>query len=256
MRQRRADVVERLGGEHLVEIVDDGEAIRLIDPVRDYLRCRGKNDLKGWHARLLAACRRRCGGRLWQRILEWYRRDEGGRRFMHHLKGCNGELLHGSLGAITTLHLDQITIGLSAIDQDLEHLAKALKVNTSLTKLNLFGNSIGDEGAMHLTNALKVNTSLTKLNLNANSIGAEGAKHLAEAHKLNTSLTTLGLSSNDIGDEGAEASREGPQAEHEPHHALPPRQPDRRRGRCLHLAEARKPQRKISVGGELHRTAS
>ena len=34
--------VERLGGEHLVEIVDDGEAIRLIDPVRDYLRCRGK----------------------------------------------------------------------------------------------------------------------------------------------------------------------------------------------------------------------
>merc|ERR1711939_196428 len=49
--------VERLGGEHLVEIVDDGEAIRLIDPVRDYLRCRGKSDLKGWHARLLAACR-------------------------------------------------------------------------------------------------------------------------------------------------------------------------------------------------------
>ena len=51
------EVVERLGGEHLVELVDDGARIRLLDPVRDYLRCRGKSALEGWHAQLLGACR-------------------------------------------------------------------------------------------------------------------------------------------------------------------------------------------------------
>ena len=51
------EVVERLGGEHLVELVADGARIRLLDPVRDYLRCRGKSALEGWHARLLGACR-------------------------------------------------------------------------------------------------------------------------------------------------------------------------------------------------------
>ena len=42
------EVVERLGGEHLVELVADGARIRLLDPVRDYLRCRGKSALRGW----------------------------------------------------------------------------------------------------------------------------------------------------------------------------------------------------------------
>ena len=42
------EVVERLGGEHLVELVADGARIRLLDPVRDYLRCRGKSALEGW----------------------------------------------------------------------------------------------------------------------------------------------------------------------------------------------------------------
>ena len=51
------EVVERLGGEHLVELVADGARIRLLDPVRDYLRCRGKSALEGWHAQLLGACR-------------------------------------------------------------------------------------------------------------------------------------------------------------------------------------------------------
>ena len=47
------------------------------------------------------------------------------------------------------------------------------------------GNSIGDEGAEYLAEALKVNNSVTEINLNHNSIGSEGAKHLAEALKVN-----------------------------------------------------------------------
>ena len=42
------EVVERLGAEHLLELVADGARIRLLDPVRDYLRCRGKSALRGW----------------------------------------------------------------------------------------------------------------------------------------------------------------------------------------------------------------
>ena len=69
----------------------------------------------------------------------------------------------------------------------------ALKVNTSLTSLNLDGNSIGDEGANSLSEALRVNTSLTSLDLRDNSIGDEGAHSLSEALRVNTSLTSLDL---------------------------------------------------------------
>ena len=47
------EIVERLGGEHLVVLVAGGARIRLLDPVRDYLRCRGKSALEGWHTHLL-----------------------------------------------------------------------------------------------------------------------------------------------------------------------------------------------------------
>ena len=41
------------------------------------------------------------------------------------------------------------------------HLAEALKNNTTLVTLILFGNSIEEEGAKHLAGALKVNHKLT-----------------------------------------------------------------------------------------------
>ena len=108
------EVVERLGGEHLVELVADGARIRLLDPVRDYLRCRGKSALEGWHARLLGACPREVG--LLATPLRARRREVGlaagsgywddhvgGRHFMHHFNGCKGKLGEGSLGAIERL---------------------------------------------------------------------------------------------------------------------------------------------------------
>ena len=94
------EVVERLGGEHLVELVADGARVRLLDPVRDYLRCRGKSALEGWHARLLGACPREVG--LAAGSGYWDGRV-GGRHFMHHFNGCKGKLGEGSLGAIERL---------------------------------------------------------------------------------------------------------------------------------------------------------
>ena len=82
-------------------------------------------------------------------------------------------------------------------------LAHALRVNTSLSSLDLHGNTIGDEGANSLAQALRVNTSLSSLDLDSNFIRNEGANSLAQALRVNTSLSSLDLSQNYIGNEGA-----------------------------------------------------
>jgi hypothetical protein len=97
---------------------------------------------------------------------------------------------------------------------DAKILAEELKVNTSLTKLNLGTraifffykkNCIGDLGAGAFAAALCANTTLTTLGLCSNGIGDDGTRSLAEALRVNTSLTTLDLSLNLMGAEGAES---------------------------------------------------
>jgi len=126
-----------LGGEHLVELVADGARIRLLDPVRDYLRCRGKSALEGWHARLLGACPREVG--LAAGSGYWDGRV-GGRHFMHHFNGCKGKLGEGSLGAIERLNLDYNEIGAKGATA----LAAILN-ETKITHLNLQYNNLNDE---------------------------------------------------------------------------------------------------------------
>ena len=65
--------------------------------------------------------------------------------------------------------------------QHLEDLAD----NSSLTKLNLSGNSIGDSGAASLSQAVAVNSSLTKLDLRWTGIddsSAASSFQFLEAH--------------------------------------------------------------------------
>ena len=59
-------------------------------------------------------------------------------------------------------------------------------------------NNIGDEGGKAIGEALKVNTSLTEINLDGNKIGDEGGKAIGEALKVNTSLTKIGLDGNKL----------------------------------------------------------
>lgn len=75
-----------------------------------------------------------------------------------------------------------------------EALSGALKINSSLTNLDLRCNQIGASGARALSDALEINTTLTKLDLSDNAIGASGARFLSKAIKINASLTTLNLS--------------------------------------------------------------
>jgi hypothetical protein len=52
-------------------------------------------------------------------------------------------------------------------------------------------NDIGDEGASALADALKVNTTVTKLNLSYNHIAFQGALALFSALDTNTSVTEI-----------------------------------------------------------------
>ena len=84
-------------------------------------------------------------------------------------------------------------------------LASVLKINTTLTILDLSANNIGPSGAESLATTLKTNTALTILELSANIIGPAGAESLATALKTNKTLTILDLSYNNIGPAGAES---------------------------------------------------
>ncbi|KAF9536772.1 hypothetical protein EC957_009735, partial [Mortierella hygrophila] len=105
---------------------------------------------------------------------------------------------------LTTLDLRGNSIG----SDGAKALAEALKTNSILTTLDLGGNSIGSDGAKALAEALKTNSTLTTLNLWYNSIGSDEAKALAEALKTNSTLTTLNLERNSIGSDGANALAE------------------------------------------------
>ena len=71
-----------------------------------------------------------------------------------------------------------------------DSLSDSLKSNSTLTYLDLRGNSIDDRGARALSDFLKSNSTLTTLNLNENSIGELGASLLSDSQiKLNSHRT-------------------------------------------------------------------
>ena len=81
-------------------------------------------------------------------------------------------------------------------------IAEAIKVNKTLTDLNLFGNGISDAGVSSIAEAIKVNKTLTDLNLSDNGVSDAGATSIAEAIEVNKTLTHLRLSDNGISDVG------------------------------------------------------
>ena len=82
-------------------------------------------------------------------------------------------------------------------------IAEAIKVNKTLTNLDLSVNDVGDAGATCIAEAIKVNKTLTNLDLQSNVISAAGATCIAEAIKVNKTLTNLDLLSNVISAAGA-----------------------------------------------------
>jgi len=81
-------------------------------------------------------------------------------------------------------------------------LSSALKMNTTLTKLDLTGNEIGNEGIAAIGEMLKSNNTLKSLQFTSNGIEDQGVDQFSEAMKSNRSLMNLHLCKNDITDVG------------------------------------------------------
>ena len=65
-------------------------------------------------------------------------------------------------------------------------LFQALAINSSLTRLDLSDNLLGNSGAASFSQALTADYSLTSLNLNGNGIGDSGASWLSRVLSTNS----------------------------------------------------------------------
>jgi Ran GTPase-activating protein (RanGAP) involved in mRNA processing and transport len=100
-----------------------------------------------------------------------------------------------------SINLSDLSLG-ALSSEDSKKVIKALKENTTITKLGLSFNKIEKDGVIALAEALKENKTLTELNFGWNSIGKDGVIALAQALKKNETITTLDLSGNKIGKDG------------------------------------------------------
>ncbi|KOO20924.1 nod3 protein [Chrysochromulina tobinii] len=105
-----------------------------------------------------------------------------------------------------------------AYHQGARSIVEAIRVNSSLTSLDLTCNRIGSEGASALGEALKVNRSLLRVDVRGNIIAGDGAAQLSAAVLGNLkiemfndipikemradSFTELNINGKGIGDEG------------------------------------------------------
>lgn len=102
-------------------------------------------------------------------------------------------LAHNLIGKseiLNVLHPDLITGG--------EAIGEMLKVNTTLTKLDLSWNAVRLESAIALAESLEVNTTLKTLLLAYNSFGDIPSQVLGRTLKVNKGLTELDIESNSI----------------------------------------------------------
>ena len=74
-------------------------------------------------------------------------------------------------------NLDVSQCGFSAAGAAI--VAKAIKVNKTLTSLDLWCNRISDDSAISLADAIQVNKTLTKVNFANDGIGNAGAESVA-----------------------------------------------------------------------------
>ncbi|KJE95232.1 hypothetical protein CAOG_009893 [Capsaspora owczarzaki ATCC 30864] len=105
---------------------------------------------------------------------------------------------------VTRVELWQNQIGVAGASA----IAETLKVNKAVTSIAVWDNQIGDAGASAIAETLKVNKTVTWITVWDNQIGDAGASAIAEALKVNTTVTKVDLGENLIGDAGAQAIAE------------------------------------------------
>ena len=70
-------------------------------------------------------------------------------------------------------------------DRGVQILASALKVNATVTELNVAANGIRDDGIIAIADLVRTSQTLETLKINHNTVGIRGATALADALKVN-----------------------------------------------------------------------
>lgn len=112
----------------------------------------------------------------------------------HNSKREHGFLLYETLKTNTTI----TTLSLSGGLFELNSIIQLLQVNSTITKLDIYWNSIDKLGVNSLCESLNKNSTLTKLHLRHNAVDSESIPSVADLLKINTTITELNLANNFI----------------------------------------------------------
>ena len=151
--------------------------------------------------------------------------DDGARIFAEFLKGNKtlialdlsgndigdpgATLIAASLQINTTLKFLDLSRNPSICNHGAISLCEALKVNRTLTALNLSETGIGDAGIRSLAEVLKATSSLTSLLLSDVRISARSVRPIAEVLRVNSTLNCLDFQGNKVSIGGARLIAEG-----------------------------------------------
>ena len=101
------------------------------------------------------------------------------------------------------VHLNLSSIGLVTTDDISQALTTMLRINKTLTHLDLSMNrTLLYSGTLCICEGLQHNTTLVYLNLSDTGITDKGAEYIAQALESNRSLQTIDISLNQISDKG------------------------------------------------------
>jgi hypothetical protein len=106
----------------------------------------------------------------------------------------NGGMSHLHLVPETVTELWLSRCGLTS--EGIKILCEYLKTNTSIEKLCMGQNEIGDKGTKYIAEMLRVNKTLQELRLHGTMIGPEGFGSLGDLLRVNSTLRKLDLSGN------------------------------------------------------------
>ena len=82
-------------------------------------------------------------------------------------------------------------------------MVSSLKINSTITKLDLRDNGLGSRGAIYISHLIKENAYIDELNLGNNDIGTQGSKALCRVLCNNRSIRILNLDGNRFNDDCA-----------------------------------------------------
>jgi Ran GTPase-activating protein (RanGAP) involved in mRNA processing and transport len=121
--------------------------------------------------------------------------------------------------SITSLNISRPLSCMNVVVPEPRGLVEAIKANTSLRSLSLWGTRLGAAGLIALADAMTVHTTFTAINLNYNARNGDSdfeeevcVQVLAKACKANKSLTSLSLGLASLSPSGLEALAEAWQA--------------------------------------------